>query len=74
MRKDNRTGLHRFKAASGFALLLVTSVMPQFGQTKSEQYSEFISTFRNEAKSAGIVGGSFVFLKHNKIVASEYYG
>jgi len=48
--------------------------MPQFGQTKSEQYSEFISTFRNEAKSAGIVGGSFVFLKHNKIVASEYYG
>jgi CubicO group peptidase (beta-lactamase class C family) len=37
-------------------------------------YAQFIETFRRESKGAGIVGSSFVFLKDNKVVASEYYG
>ena len=34
----------------------------------------FRSLFENELKLAGIVGGSFVFLKGNKIAANDYYG
>ena len=34
----------------------------------------FRSLFENELKQAGIVGGSFVFLKGNKIAANDYYG
>ncbi|MCA1609099.1 MAG: beta-lactamase family protein, partial [Acidobacteria bacterium] len=30
--------------------------------------------FRNEMKQAGIVGGSFVFLKNMSVVATEHYG
>jgi len=36
--------------------------------------SAFKSVFEKELKQAGIVGGSFVFLKDNKVVASDYYG
>lgn len=42
------------------------------GQTGS--FDEFRSLFRGELKQAGIVGGSFVFLKNNRVIASEYYG
>jgi CubicO group peptidase (beta-lactamase class C family) len=36
--------------------------------------SEFLAIFRSEVKQAGIVGGSFVFLKDNRIAASEHVG
>src|SRR5580765_2963895 len=51
------------------SLLFVISVSAQ-----QESYSKFISRFRSEAKRSGIVGGSFLFLRDNKVVASEYYG
>jgi CubicO group peptidase (beta-lactamase class C family) len=46
----------------------------QMGQSRTDRYSEFRSTFRQELKNAGIVGGSFMFLKDNKIAVSEHYG
>src|SRR5262245_50316829 len=74
MSKHNRTGFQRVKAASAAALILTSFAVSHRGQTKSDGYSEFTTTFRNESKNAGIVGGSFLFLRDNKIVASEYYG
>jgi CubicO group peptidase (beta-lactamase class C family) len=37
-------------------------------------FAEFKQLFASELKQAGIVGGSFVFLKDNKVAATEYYG
>jgi CubicO group peptidase (beta-lactamase class C family) len=74
MRNDNRIGLGRVKAALAAALTIMAFAGSDLGQTKPGRYSDFISTFRNEAKTAGIVGGSFIFLKDNKVAASEYYG
>jgi CubicO group peptidase (beta-lactamase class C family) len=41
---------------------------------QANSFDEFKAQFRNELKQAGIVGGSFVFLKDNKIAASEHFG
>ncbi|MFN6964659.1 MAG: serine hydrolase domain-containing protein [Pyrinomonadaceae bacterium] len=41
---------------------------------QDKRFTDFKAVFRDELSRAGIVGGSFVFLKDNKIVASEYYG
>jgi CubicO group peptidase (beta-lactamase class C family) len=41
---------------------------------QANSFDEFKAQFRNELKQAGIVGGSFVFLKDNKIAASEHLG
>src|ERR1044071_2379582 len=43
-------------------------------QTTGNAVSDFTATFRREVKDAGIVGGSFVFLRNNNIVASEHVG
>jgi CubicO group peptidase (beta-lactamase class C family) len=43
-------------------------------QTTGNAISDFTAMFRREVKDAGIVGGSFVFLRNNKIVASEHVG
>lgn len=57
------------------ALLLTTILAATMtAQQTKASYSQFIETFRNECKEAGIAGASFVFLKVNKIAASEYYG
>jgi len=50
-------------------LLMAAAINAQTGSL-----DEFRSLFRNELKQAGIVGGTFVFLKDNKLAASEYYG
>jgi CubicO group peptidase (beta-lactamase class C family) len=52
------------------ALLFMAAVT----NAQTASLDEFRSRFRNELKQAGIVGGTFVFLKDNKVVASEYYG
>lgn len=39
-----------------------------------EAYQKFKTYYENELKQAGIVGSSFVFLKDNKILASDFYG
>ena len=55
-----------------FCALIFSLNMP--AQKTQDKYSQFRDLFRSECKAAGIVGGSFVFLKDNKIAASEYYG
>ena len=65
-------GMKRTAAALAVLFFTVVSVHPQ--QTKPKELAEFAQTFRRELKAAGIVGGSFLFLKDNKVLASEYYG
>jgi len=57
---------------SAIVFLLFALVGNMIAQTKG--FEDFKQFFRNELKQAGIVGGSFVFLKDNKLIASEYYG
>src|SRR5678815_4780482 len=52
------------------AIILMAAAM----NAQTGSLDEFRSLFRNELKQAGIVGGTFVFLKDNKVAASEYYG
>ena len=52
------------------AFLLIAATM----QAQTDKFGNFRETFRNEVKGAGIVGGSFVFLKDGKTVAEEHYG
>ena len=39
-----------------------------------DAYAKFKTVYERELKQAGIVGGSFVFLKDNRILAREFYG
>ena len=58
-----------------FAIVFALAfAIPMPAQKGPDSYSQFIETFRNECKAAGIVGASFVFLKDNKIAANDYYG
>ena len=59
-----------------FCLAVAALVPPMCAQNSvsEDRFSRFSSTFKNECLDAGIVGGSFVFLKDNKIVAEKYYG
>lgn len=52
------------------ALLVIAVTM----NAQADNFGEFKSLFRSELRQAGIVGGTFVFLKDNKVAASEYYG
>ncbi|HEX8636784.1 MAG TPA: serine hydrolase domain-containing protein, partial [Pyrinomonadaceae bacterium] len=40
----------------------------------SDACKNFKTVYQQELKQAGIVGGSFVFLKDNEILAREFYG
>jgi CubicO group peptidase (beta-lactamase class C family) len=40
----------------------------------SENYKKFKNFYEQKSKEAGIVGGSFVFLKDGQILAREFYG
>jgi CubicO group peptidase (beta-lactamase class C family) len=55
-------------------IVFSTLIMTVSAQTTSNAVSDFTATFRREVKDAGIVGGSFVFLRNNKIVTSEHVG
>lgn len=41
---------------------------------QTDKFASFKRTFADEAKSSGIVGGSFVFLKDGRLAAEQYYG
>ena len=43
-------------------------------QAQTDKFGSLRETFRTDATGAGIVGGSFVFLKDGKTVAEEHYG
>jgi CubicO group peptidase (beta-lactamase class C family) len=74
MQRDNSSALGRFKIVLAVIGIFMVSAVSDIGQTKRDRFSDFRSTFRQESKNAGIVGGSFVFLKDNKVLASEHYG
>jgi CubicO group peptidase (beta-lactamase class C family) len=57
-----------------FIVLFVINNMTAQTAASGDKYASFRETFRQELKQAGIVGGSFMFLKDRKVVASEYYG
>lgn len=59
-----------------FALffLALANVMNAQTITTDAKFSKFKETFRNELSEAGIVGGSFVFIRENKTVAEDHYG
>ena len=40
----------------------------------NDSYKKFKLLYEQELKQSGIVGGSFVFLKDNRIQAREFYG
>lgn len=65
-------GSYKILAAGFITLIAVGNSF--IGQTATDSYSEFLNKFRQESKNAGIVGSGFIFLKDNKIAASEYYG
>jgi CubicO group peptidase (beta-lactamase class C family) len=43
-------------------------------QAQADKLTSFRETFRKELASAGVVGGSFVFMKDREIVMEELYG
>jgi CubicO group peptidase (beta-lactamase class C family) len=61
-----------FARVSIFVFLLIVLAGNMIAQ--SNGFEDFKKLFSSELKQAGIVGGSFVFLKDNKVVASDYYG
>jgi CubicO group peptidase (beta-lactamase class C family) len=75
-RKEDRTALRLGQIVITYFLVFIVFTTTLSAQTKmnSDRYSDFIATFRRELKEAGIVGGSFIFLKDSKLVASDYYG
>lgn len=65
------------KSTLGFFLIffnLFASTMNAQSDKFSENYKKFKTVYEQELKQSGIVGGSFVFLKDNKILAQEFYG
>jgi hypothetical protein len=40
----------------------------------SDAYKKFKTVYEQELKQSGILGSSFVFLKDNKTLTSEFYG
>jgi CubicO group peptidase (beta-lactamase class C family) len=57
-----------------FSNLFLTPMNAQQTGKFSENYQKFKAVYERELKEAGVVGGSFVFLKENKILAREFYG
>lgn len=55
-----------------FSNLFSTTMNAQTGNFP-EAYKNFKTVYEQELKRAGVVGGSFVFLKDNKILAREFY-
>ena len=55
------------------AVFLIPAVFTPMHAQKA-QLAEFDTRFKTELKSAGIVGGSFVLIKDNKVAAQTVYG
>ena len=59
------------KLSLSFVIVLLISTLMN---AQADKFAKFRETYLKEIKDAGIVGSSFVFLKDNKVVASDYYG
>ena len=57
-----------------FRPLILLSIFATFMNAQTDDFPAFKDLFEKELKQAGIVGGSFVFLKDGKLIASDYYG
>src|SRR5689334_10163968 len=75
---SNRTHLFRdfrvFRGKLFVVMLLFAMAQTTTSQTASQRYSHFAELFRGQCKEDGVVGASFMFIKDNKVVASEHYG
>jgi CubicO group peptidase (beta-lactamase class C family) len=61
-----------FQTALGLSALLLLFAASMNAQ--ADNFAAFKSLFEKELKQSGVVGGSFVFVKDNKVIASDYYG
>ena len=57
-----------------FRSLILLSFFATYMNAQTDDFPAFKVLFEKELKQAGIVGGSFVFLKDGKLIASDYYG
>ncbi len=62
------------RIAVALFFLALANVMNAQTITTDAKFSKFKETFRSELSEAGIVGGSFVFIRENKTVAEDHYG
>ena len=63
----------RFIEISLLSIIAVT-ITTMSVSAQADKFTDFKAFFRGELNNAGIVGGSFLFLKDNKVLASEHYG
>jgi CubicO group peptidase (beta-lactamase class C family) len=61
-----------FQTALGLSALLLLFAASMNAQ--ADNFAAFKSLFEKELKQSGVVCGSFVFVKDNKVIASDYYG
>src|SRR5690242_11980411 len=71
--RNNKIGLRASKTAATVVFLLMTST-GSLAQNSQAKFTEFAMDFRRECRDAGIVGGSFIFLKDDRIVSEVHYG
>ncbi|HYJ91877.1 MAG TPA: serine hydrolase domain-containing protein, partial [Pyrinomonadaceae bacterium] len=72
--RNNKIGLRVCKTAATFVFLLMISISPTIAQNNQAKFAAFASDFKKECRDAGIVGGSFLFLKDNRVVSEVHYG
>lgn len=64
-----------FSTLFGLLTITMNAQTSPAGKTDfADAYQKFKAFYESELKRSGIVGGSFVFLKDNKIRAREFYG
>jgi len=71
--RNNKIGLRARKTAA-FIFLLMVSINPILAQNTDAKFAAFAANFRRECQGSGIVGGSFLFLKDDRVVSAVHYG
>lgn len=64
----------RINTTAAIASLLTVLFFVNTMNAQGSNFAEFQNTFARELKDAGVVGGSFVFIKDNSVAAQEFYG
>lgn len=57
-----------------FSIALLSVNIPAQETRSVDRYAAYAADFEKECRDAGIVGGSFIFLKDGKILAEKHYG
>jgi CubicO group peptidase (beta-lactamase class C family) len=72
--RNNKIGLRVCKTAATFVFLLMISISSTIAQNNQAKFAAFASDFKKGCRDAGIVGGSFLFLKDNRVGSEVHYG